>query len=311
MFPVVRRWRAPVADPRRMHGPAARRGRRSTGERRVPLAEVLMILLLLFPALSAGSDRPLRIGGTGGALGAMEQVARVYRETRPDVVVEILPSLGSGGGVKALRKKALEIGLVSRPLKAEERSPELQVTPYARTPLVFAVNRECSLTDITVEEIEAIYRGAETVCPDGYRFRIIMRPRTESDTLVIRSLSAGMAEAYEKAVAVEGWPFAVTDQEVADILERTPGAFGLTTLSLLVSEGRRVKTLSFNGVTPSVETLREGAYGLSKTFSLVTAGNPSGPVKDFISFLLGPRGREVLEKNGCLPWERISSTEGP
>jgi ABC-type phosphate transport system substrate-binding protein len=38
-----------------------------------------------------------------------------------------------------------------------------------------------------------------------------------------------------------------------------------------------------------------------RNLSLVTAGNPVGPVKDFINFVLGPSGQTIVREAGYVP----------
>ena len=52
---------------------------------------------------------------SAGILGA------AFAEANPGVTVTILPSLGSGGGIKAVLAGAIDIGLSARPSKATER----------------------------------------------------------------------------------------------------------------------------------------------------------------------------------------------
>ena len=65
---------------------------------------------------SIGSAETLRIGGTGAALGPMARLGDAFQDLHPDTTIEILPSLGSGGGIKATMAGAIDIGLSSRDL---------------------------------------------------------------------------------------------------------------------------------------------------------------------------------------------------
>ena len=83
----------------------------------------LPITVLLLSALSISSllaEESLRIGGTGAALGTINLLANAYSEINPDTSVEVLPSLGSGGGIKALIGGRIDIALSTRPASKEE-----------------------------------------------------------------------------------------------------------------------------------------------------------------------------------------------
>src|SRR6187399_1223876 len=79
----------------------------------------------------------LRIGGTGMALAAMRHVGDRFRALHPGATVQILPSLGTGGGLSAVMAGAVDLALLARPLKDAERLRGLSDTPYATTPLAF------------------------------------------------------------------------------------------------------------------------------------------------------------------------------
>ena len=64
-----------------------------------------------FGAPSAGLAESLKIGGTGGDLGTIKQICKAFQKSHAGVTVDVLPSLGSGGGIKAVLAGAIDIGL--------------------------------------------------------------------------------------------------------------------------------------------------------------------------------------------------------
>lgn len=71
------------------------------GKFRMRVVGVLMATAIMgFGAPSAGLAETLKIGGTGGDLGTMRQLGEAFTAKHPGVTVEVLPSLGSGGGVE-------------------------------------------------------------------------------------------------------------------------------------------------------------------------------------------------------------------
>lgn len=56
----------------------------------------------------------LRIGETGAALGGMEILGQAFEKQHPGTSVEVLPSLGSSGGIKALLAGAVDLSAGSR-----------------------------------------------------------------------------------------------------------------------------------------------------------------------------------------------------
>jgi phosphate transport system substrate-binding protein len=94
---------------------------------------------------------------------------------------------------------------------------------------------------------------------------------------------------------------AVTNTECNQILERTPGAVGPTSLLQIRSEGRPIRALSWNGVEPTLANLEVGRYPLRKSIWIIFRDDPSTGVRRLLSFLSSPRGQELLRSLGALP----------
>jgi len=146
-----------------------------------------------------------------------------------------------------------------------------------------------------------VYRGETQTWPDGQRLRVVLRPASDSDTLLIKTLSAEMDQAVDAALSRPGMLSALTDQDSLDAAEHTPGALALSTLTHILTEKRSVKILALNGVKPSLQTLADRTYPLYKTFFAVTRREPSEQIRRFISFIQSPKGRKILEASGNLP----------
>ena len=243
----------------------------------------------------------LRITGTGGAIGGMRLLAEAFRKAEPGVEVVVSRSIGSAGGIRAALGGRLGIGLSARPLSAEELAEGGRQIPYARTAFVFAVNPDVKRTDITVAEAADIYAGRKTTWDDGSVLRPILRPAADTDTTALRKMSPGMAHALEQAQKREGMIVATTDQDSADMIERTSGSFGTTTLALAVSENRRFRVLSLAGVKPAEKSVRDGTYPFTKTFFMVTRRTPSPTAERFIRFVRSPEGKAILSRVGHIP----------
>ncbi len=258
-----------------------------------------MLGILLFAAPSALCvEEVVRIGGTGSDLGAMNILAGAFERSHPGIKVKVLPSLGSGGGIKAVASGAVDIGISIRKLKDEELSLGLTSALYGRTPFVFAVGKGVSAGDITTAEIIRILEGTKSTWHDGKRIRLILRPPTDYEMTILRTVSPAVSMALDSALARKGMLSAQTAQDSADLLETTPGGLGFTNLALILAEKRSVKMLSFNGVYPSVRNVANGKYPLSHDLYFVVKPPARGAAAQFIRFVQSPAGRKILEATG-------------
>lgn len=256
--------------------------------------------LLFFGNRNALADT-LRISGTGGAIGTIRLIGESFRKIHPDVQVDIVPGMGSSGAIKAVLAGRLDIGLCGRPATGEELAQGAVDVRYARTPFVFGVHRTVKKTGLTMASAVEIYAGKRNRWEDGARLRLVLRPPTDSDIPVLKKMSPEMNAAVESALRREGMIVAQTDQDAADIIEKTPGAFGATTLALVLSENRAIRVLALNGIVPSVRAIVDGSYPYTKTFCMVTRNNPSAAVRRFLDFVRSPEAAAILTKNGQAP----------
>ncbi len=248
----------------------------------------------------ADQGETLNIGGTGTSLGGMKLLAQAYMQSHPEIKVVVLPSLGSGGGIKALLANRIDIAISSRDLKDSERAAGVTAIEYARTPVVFATHEETAADNISVDELPQIYNGETVAWPDGSDLRLIMRPPSESDIKLLESLSPQMEKAVPVALGRSDLLVAINDQDNATALEKVRGSLGLSTLAQITTENRRLKILSFNGQQGTVESLRDGKYNHAKILYRVFTPVQSELVSDFVAFMGSDAGAAILGASGHL-----------
>lgn len=259
---------------------------------------VLLAAAFLVAAGAARAEEVVTVGGAGTAMGTMQLLKNAFEKKHPGIRVKVLPSLGSSGAVKAVSRRALDIGVISRPLQPKERDPKLLKMDFARTPFVFIANPKVPLDDVDPLVLQRIYSGGIAKWSTGERVRLVLRPAADADTKAVKAISPGIDAAVDEMLRRDGMLVALTNQECLDLVEKTPGSLGFTSLAQVISERRRLKLLSYNGVRPSLATLSKGAYPLSQTLSIITMTPVSPALKSFIDFVASPEGERILEQAG-------------
>jgi phosphate transport system substrate-binding protein len=153
-------------------------------------------------------------------------------------------------------------------------------------------------SNITSEGIIEIYNGEKTVWPHGRRIRTPLRQSNEIDFQIVKKISPEISKAIDVAMSRPGMLTVLTDQENADIIEKTPGAFGISTLAQVIAEKRQLNVLSYNGVRPNMKNLASGKYPLSRFYFVVIQAIMSEPVRQFLAFMRSAHGKSILEENG-------------
>ena len=154
---------------------------------------LLAAVFFIFPLLGQAAD--LTLGGTGGDLGTMRVLAEIFETDNPGITVEVLPSLGSRGGIKAVLAGAIDLGISARPLKDKESAQGATAAPYAKTAMVFATPLSNAQIGVTRAEVVEIFMGERTTWSDGTLIRLVLRPRADSDTQIVVASIPGMAAA--------------------------------------------------------------------------------------------------------------------
>ena len=74
-------------------------------------------------------------------------------------------------------------------------------------------------------------------------------------------------------------------------------AIGYISLGSLSND---VKAVTVGGVEASAETVKDGSYVLSRPFNIVTNGDATDPVADFIAYCLSKDGQAIATDNGYI-----------
>lgn len=269
--------------------------------RRMPAVFRLAFTGLLALAAICGGQvtfaETVRTGGTGAALGTMRVLADAYKKLEPEFSLDIVPNLGSAGGMQALNHNAVHFAVIGRTLKSDEVARGYIALEYGRTPFVVATARS-NITGLTLREIADMYAGRVSKWPDGTPVRLVLRPANDGDTPLFASFSPAIKEALAVAMAREGMIVAVTDQDSASEIARIKGAVGTSALSLMLSENRPLVAVPIEGVKPSAQALADGAYPYFKSLYIVTPGKPAAATTRFIAFVRSPEGQRILTQTG-------------
>ena len=286
---------------------------RWAGRRTVLVAAAALVAAGRAPSARASKAQPVRIGGTGGAIGTVRALAEAQRRRDPAAAeLQLLPNLGTSGGIAAVLEGAADIALAARLPTDAERAAGARHTPYARTPFAFATRAGgAAVRAVALDDVARIYAGELAEWPGGAPIRVVRRPASDSDTLTLEAVSPAMARAVTAAQRRPGLVTAGTDQDNADALEAVHGSFGAITLAQFLSEGRKLALFALDGVEPTPDAVAAGRYPLSKTFCFVTRSEPAPEAAAFMAFVAGPEGGAVLAGLGQEPVARARERAAP
>ena len=267
-----------------------------------PRRLLLVFGFALLLVQGAAAQSVVRISGTGSGTGGMQLLAQAFMRANPAVKAEVLPALGSSGGIASLIAGQIDLAVSNRLPKENElaRQPLLSIE-YARTPFVVAVHKDLGVTGLSSAQLAALFAEGAATFPNGKRSRPVMRLSDATDTELLKSFSPEVSHAVEAAAKRRGMLNADTDSETADLIERTAGAFGASTLALIESEKRALIALSIDAKQATVAHLIDGSYPYYKPLYLIVSASAGQNTKMFATFVQSEPGRALLRAHGHAP----------
>ena len=275
------------------------------------IISLMVVAVLLVAALTGcgttNTDTPKDNGQVSGTVStdgstSMEKVigflSEAYMEENSAVKVTYNPT-GSGSGIKAVQAGSCDIGLASRDLKPEEAT-DLNGTVVAIDGIAMIVNKENPVTDLTIEQIAALYKGEITNWSEvgGADAPVV---------LIGREAASGTRDGFESITDTEDackYNQELTSTgDVVQTVSSNPNAIGYASLASVKDS---VKLISVEGVTPSTKTIQDGSYKIQRNFVMVTKKNAelSPAAKSFFEFATSSAADEWIIEAGAVPVKR-------
>ena len=244
----------------------------------------------------------VHLAGSGSNLPLTRALAEAFQARSPNLHVVVFDSIGSTGAVAATYDDVIELGLVSRPLKDSEAALDLLVHPYARVPVVVAVNLAVPDESITTTDLVDIYAGRRRQWSDGTRIVVLQRERGDSSHRAVDEHLPAFEAVNDAAYRENRWPIVESDQAMQEALSITAGAIGLFDLGAIVLQRLPVKPLNIDEIAPSEASVQSGRYPVSKDLAFISVEQPGGAAAEFLRFVVeGEQARNLMRDSGYIP----------
>ncbi len=254
--------------------------------------------------VAGGSGRPvLVIPGTGDSQAMLRAVAERFNAEQTAMEVVIPDSVGSSGGITALLADHAVLARVARELKPRERQAGLTWRLFARSPVVIVANLPKRPSgappySLSSQQFVAIYEGrirdlSAVGGPPGKMYPL-MRERGDSSRSVLNRLLPGFADINKPVGKVY-----YTTPETVDAIATHPGALGFVPLAAV--QGRGLTVFALDGVEPTPDNVRSGAYPLAAPQAMVYKGDPGPAARTFMEYLEGPEAAGIITRFGGIP----------
>jgi phosphate transport system substrate-binding protein len=267
---------------------------------------------------SGGVDsqrRVIRVEGSDTMVNLAQAWAEEYKKIRPDVSVQISGG-GSGVGIASLVDGVADMANTSRRM----RPREIARAEYnmGRTPvehvlgldaLAIYVHRSNPIETISLEELADIYAD------DGEIVRWsqlgVRNPgcRTDEIIRISRQSNSGTYHYFRDAILNDrDFKLGSIDQsgskDVVALVSRTPCSIGYSGMGYATDDVKWLKVAvekGQEGVAPSVESLTDGSYPISRPLLIYTLGEPTGTLKEFFDWIYSEVGQQIVLDLGYVP----------
>jgi phosphate transport system substrate-binding protein len=260
-------------------------------------------LVAALSVCSLHADTKLVIKGSD-TLGAklVPLLKEAYVAQHPGVSFSIAAE-GSTTGIAAIIDGTADIGMASRRAFPAEVSAatangrSLKPTIVAYDGIAIIVNSANPVSKLTKAQIQGIFTGAITDWS-------AVGGTPGAISIYTRNTSSGTYSDF-KGMAMSKQDYAPTAQkmagneEIASEVGKNPAGVGYVGMAYLKAAG--IKPVAVNGVVPTIATVQNHSYPISRSTFYYTNGEPTGEAKSFLDFTISPAGQKIVEQVGFAP----------
>ncbi len=249
--------------------------------------------------------------------------AEAYQKIKPDVRISVTGG-GSGTGLAALLNGTVSIANASRAIKPEEidTAKKNGVDPVefvvARDAIAVIVHPQNPVNQLTLQQISDIYSGNINNWSEvGGEERPIVRLSRETNSgthvyFLETVLRLGSKE--NKTLFSMDTLLLPSSEGITAEVSDNPNAIGYDGLGYMVPEVKMLavaKETATGYILPSVETVNDGTYPISRDLYMYTNGQPVNEIKAYLDWIISPTAQEIVNKLGFVPVKSTSTGSNP
>ncbi len=238
--------------------------------------------------------------------------AERYMGLYPDVRISVTGG-GSGTGIAALINGTVDIANASRQMKPEEieAAGANGISPVefvvARDAIAVVVHPSNPVDALTFQQISDIYTGKITNWQEvgGEDRPIVLLSRESNSGTYVYFLEnvVRMGDERNDLLFSPGTLLMPSSEGITSEVSQNPNAIGYDGLGYVTPEQKVVvvaRDADGPYVSPSVETVNDGSYPISRPLYMYTAGEPTGQIETYLEWVRG-EGQILVPEIGFVP----------
>lgn len=242
--------------------------------------------------------------------------AERYQADHPEVRISVTGG-GSGTGIASLINGTVDIANASRAIKDEEIALAKQqgIEPVehviARDAIAVIVNPNNPVQNLTMEQVASIFRGDVNNWSElGGEDRPIVRVSRETNSgthVYFLEAVVRLGNSKSKAIFSEDTLLLPSSEGIISEVGDNPNAIGYDGLGYVTEHVKVVgiaKTVGGEYVMPSVETVNNSTYPISRDLYMYTGKSLDAGTQAYLDWIFSADAQEIVAEQGFVPVKR-------
>lgn len=239
--------------------------------------------------------------------------AEAYQELRPNISVSVTGG-GSGTGISALINGTTDVANASRQIKPEEIESiqESGSDPVefiiARDAIAILVHRDNPIDSLTLQQISDIYSGNINDWSEiGGEKRPIVRLSRETNSgthVYFLEQVLRLGDKSNQTLFSQDTLLLPSSEVISAEIRDNPNAIGYDGLGYVTEDMKVVAVAKDNDlkpVLPSIETVNNNTYPISRDLYMYTAGEPPKIIREYLDWIRSPEAQLIVIELGFVP----------
>jgi phosphate transport system substrate-binding protein len=261
-------------------------------------------VVLLMSSICFGGDLDLfsdqhgtlRIAGGTAHIPVMKEMTKRIMTRYPDIRISVAGG-GSGVGIQQTGEGMVEIGNAGRAATDDE------IARFGLVPFKWAidgvgaiVHPDNGVKALTRGQLQAVFSGTITNWQQlggvDRTINLYTRDQASGTRKVFWSKALNKGDISMAANVVN------SNGAMKTAIANDPYGIGYVSVGHMDASTAPV---TLDGVTPTLETVRDGSYGVARGLYSLTKGQPQGLTKAFIDYLFSGEGQQIAADKGFIP----------
>ena len=293
------------------------RGRRCWRRAGCLVAYALLLIACAAPAGSGPTSAPLQTAikdiGSDTMVNLALAWAQGYQAGHPAANVSVTGG-GSGTGLAALVNGTANLANASRAITPQEvaaaKANGIQPVQHvvARDAIAVLVNPGNPVGQLTLPQLSAMYSGQITnwrgVGGENRPIVLLSRETNSGTHVYFLQKVVRLGQANSKTLFSPDTLLLPSSEGISVEVRQNPNALGYDGLGYVTPDMKTVAVAAGDGkpyVLPTVQSVNDQSYPVARDLYIYSAGEPSGPIKDYLDWITGPEGQQIVTQLGFVP----------